>query len=428
MEVLRTDNPEWQGKLKRILDRMTSIPADVDQTVREILKAVQERGDDALAEYTSRFDGFDPAPDGFVVTENRIGEAAARTDPGVYTSLEKAASRIESFHSHQRERSWIVTEDNGMILGQKITPISRAGIYVPGGRNAFPSTLLMNVIPAKIAGVDEITVVSPTPGGLLNDSLLAAAHIAGIKKIYRIGGAQAVAALAFGTETIPAVDKIVGPGNIYVAHAKRLVQDRVGIDAFAGPSEILVIADKGADPGIVAMDLLSQAEHDPMASAILVTPYEALARGVIERLNKAALSLPRKEVLAQSLKRYSLCVITHDLDEAFCVANMVAPEHLELMVEGAFGFLGKVRNAGAIFLGYHTPEALGDYVAGPNHTLPTGSTSRFSSPLGVHDFTKRSSIISSSEQSTKELGQTAVKIARAEGLEAHARSVEMRIK
>lgn len=428
MEVLKTDNSGWQEKLKSILDRMASIPADVDKTVREILKNVQERGDAALAEYTQRFDGFDPAPDGFVVSEDQIGEAASRSDPGVYASLKEAASRIESFHSHQRERSWIVTEDNGMILGQKITPVSRAGVYVPGGRNAFPSTLLMNVIPAKIAGVDEIIVVSPTPGGVLNDSLLAAAHIAGIRKIFRIGGAQAVAALAYGTESIPAVDKIVGPGNIYVAQAKRLVQDRVGIDAFAGPSEILVIADAGADPEIVAMDLLSQAEHDPMASAILVTPYEALARNVMERIDKDAMTLPRKDVLAQSLKRYSLCVITRDLDEAFTIANMVAPEHLELMVEGAFGFLGKIRNAGAIFLGYHTPEALGDYVAGPNHTLPTGSTSRFSSPLGVHDFVKRSSIISSSEQATRELGNAAVKIARAEGLEAHARSVELRIK
>ncbi len=428
MEVLRTENPEWQGRLKSILDRMTSVPAYVDESVRQILKAVQERGDAALAEYTGRFDGFDPVPDGFIVSEDRIAAAAAGTDPDVYASLQKAAFRIESFHSHQRERSWIVTEDNGMILGQKITPISRAGVYVPGGRNAFPSTLLMNVIPARIAGVDEIVVVSPTPGGVLNDSLLAAAHIAGIKKIYRIGGAQAIAALAFGTQSVPCVDKIVGPGNIYVAHAKRLVQGRVGIDSFAGPSEILVIADEGADPGIVAMDLMSQAEHDPMASAILVTPYETLAAAVIERIDEAAKTLPRRDVLEKSLKTYSLCVITQDLDEAFSVANMVAPEHLELMVEGAFGMLGKVRNAGAIFLGYHTPEALGDYIAGPNHTLPTGSTSRFSSPLGVHDFIKRSSIISSSEKATRELGLAAVKIARAEGLEAHARSVEMRIK
>jgi len=314
-----------------------------------------------------------------------------------------------------------------MILGQKVTPLDRAGVYIPGGRNAFPSTLLMNVIPAKIAGVGEIVVVSPTPNGALNDTLLAAGHIARIDRLYRIGGAQAVAALACGTQTIPAADKIVGPGNIYVAHAKRLVQDRVGIDAFAGPSEILVIADRGADPRVVAMDLLSQAEHDPMASAILATPHEDFAREVMETVAREAESLPRKEVLGQSLKNCSLCIITRDLDEAFDAANTIAPEHLELMIENAFESLGKIRNAGAIFLGYHTPEALGDYVAGPNHTLPTASTARFSSPLGVYDFVKRSSIIGGTSQALREIGPLAVKIARAEGLEAHARSVELRL-
>jgi histidinol dehydrogenase len=349
-------------------------------------------------------------------------------DPDMLAALKLAASRIEIFHSHQLERSWTIEEENGMVLGQKVTPLSRAGIYVPGGRNAFPSTLLMNVIPAKIAGVKEIVVVSPTPGGMASDSLLAAAHIADIRKIYRIGGAQAVAALAFGTETVPRVDKITGPGNIYVAHAKRLVQGRVGIDSFAGPSEILVIADEGADPHVVAMDLLSQAEHDPMASAILATPYEELAHAVLEVVAKQAASLPRKDVLDTSLYHHGLCIITRDLDEAFSVANMIAPEHLELMIEKAFDSLDKVRNAGAIFLGYHTPEGLGDYVAGPNHTLPTGSTARFSSPLGVADFVKRSSIISASERAVREIGPFAVKIARAEGLEAHAQSVEKRLK
>jgi histidinol dehydrogenase len=428
MEVLTTSLSGWQKKLKQILDRMTDTPKEVDETVRGILRAVKEQGDEALAEYTRLFDGFDPAKEGFFVSEEQIEEAASRVDPEILAALKLAASRIESFHSHQSERSWIVTEENGMILGQKVTPLSRAGIYIPGGRNAFPSTLLMNVIPAKIAGVEEIVVVSPTPGGVVNDSLLAAAHIVGIRKIYRIGGAQAVAALAFGTETVPRVDKIAGPGNIYVAHAKRLVQDRVGIDAFAGPSEILVIADEGADPQVVAMDLLSQAEHDPMASAILATPHEELAHAVLERVAKEAQALPRKDVLEKSLRNHGLCIITRDLDEAFAVANMIAPEHLELMIENAFDKLGKVRNAGAIFLGYHTPEGLGDYVAGPNHTLPTGSTARFSSPLGVTDFLKRSSIISASEHAVREIGPLAVKIARAEGLEAHAQSVEMRLK
>lgn len=428
MEVLATSLSDWKKRLSQILARMTIAPKEVDETVREILRAVEEQGDKALAEYTRRFDGFDPEKEGFSVSEEQIGEAASRVDPDVFAALKLAASRIEAFHSHQREHSWIITEENGMVLGQKVTPLSRAGVYIPGGRNAFPSTLLMNVIPAKIAGVEEIIVVSPTPGGALNDSLLAAAHIVGVRKIYRIGGAQAVAALAFGTETIPKVDKITGPGNVYVAHAKRLVQDRVGIDAFAGPSEILVIADEGADPQVVAMDLLSQAEHDPMASAILATPHEGLARAVLEKVAEAARSLPRQEVIEESLAHHGLCIITRDLDEAFAVANMIAPEHLELMIENAFDSLGKIRNAGAIFLGYHTPEGLGDYIAGPNHTLPTGSTARFSSPLSVSDFMKRSSIISASRHAVREIGPLAVKIARAEGLEAHAQSVEMRLK
>ncbi|HNY65903.1 MAG TPA: histidinol dehydrogenase [Deltaproteobacteria bacterium] len=428
MEVLRTSDALWQERLKTILARMGEVPEGIDGAVRGIIDAVASRGDEALAEYTRRFDRFDPATDGFVVQEDQITAAAARVDPETLGALQAAASRIEEFHSHQKERSWVVTGKDGMILGQKVTPLSRAGVYIPGGRNAFPSTLLMNVIPAKIAGVEEIVVVSPTPDGVLNDTLLAAAHTAGIEKIYRIGGAQAVAALAYGTETVPGVDKIVGPGNIYVAHAKRLVQGRVGIDSFAGPSEILVIADRGADPQVVAMDLLSQAEHDPMASAILATPHEELAAAVMDLVSSTAETMPRKDVLEKSLRHYGLCIITRDLDEAFLVANMIAPEHLELMIENAFEHLGKVRNAGAIFLGYHTPEALGDYVAGPNHTLPTASTARFSSPLGVYDFIKRSSIISGTLQAVREIGPLAVHIARAEGLEAHARSVEMRLK
>jgi histidinol dehydrogenase len=331
MEVIRTREAGWREKLKGILARMTLIPSEVDERVREILASIAGNGDESLAEYTLRFDGFDPQEEGFVISPEQIRDAASRVEPGILDALKAAALRIESYHSAQKERSWIVTEDNGMILGQKVTPVGRAGVYIPGGRNAFPSTLLMNVIPARIAGVEEIIVVSPTPGGVINDALLAAAHTVGVERIYRIGGAQAVAALAYGTETIPAVDKIVGPGNIYVAHAKRLVQDRVGIDAFAGPSEILVIADEGADPDTVALDLLSQAEHDPMASAILAPPYEGLAQRVMERVAVHAKTLPRKEVLDQSLRNYAMCVITNDLEESFAVANMIAPEHLELM-------------------------------------------------------------------------------------------------
>lgn len=427
MEVLRTSEARWRERLKGILARMGEVPEGVDRTVRGIIEAVASRGDLALAEYTRQFDRYDPEAEGFFVTADEMAEGVSRVDREILGALEKAALRIEAFHSHQKERSWMVAGDDGMILGQKVTPLDRAGVYIPGGRNAFPSTLLMNVIPAKIAGVGEIVVVSPTPNGALNDTLLAAAHIAGIDRLYRIGGAQAVAALACGTRAIPAVDKIVGPGNIYVAHAKRLVQDRVGIDAFAGPSEILVVADRGADPRVVAMDLLSQAEHDPMAAAILATPCEDLAQEVMERVAREAETLPRKDVLDRSLKNCSLCIVTRDLDEAFDAANMIAPEHLELMIENAFESLGKIRNAGAIFLGYHTPEALGDYVAGPNHTLPTASTARFSSPLGVYDFVKRSSIICGTPQAVREIGPLAVRIARAEGLEAHARSVELRL-
>ena len=428
MEMLSTNLPGWRDTLAGILDRMTGTPQEVDDAVRAIIHDVRSRGDAALAEYTLRFDGFDPAAGGFVITPEEIEQAPSRIDGALFSALSIAASRIESFHSRQMERSWITTDDSGMILGQKVTPLSSVGVYVPGGRNAFPSTLLMNVIPAKIAGVEEVVVVSPTPGGVVSDVLLAAAHIAGVQRIFRIGGAQAVAALTFGTAAVPRVDKIVGPGNIYVAHAKRLVQGRVGIDAFAGPSEILVIADGGADTDIVAMDLLSQAEHDPLSSAILVTPHEELARAVMEKIDALAQSLPRREVLEVSLGEHSLCVVTRDLDEAFAVANAVAPEHLELMVADAFDHLGKVTNAGAIFLGYHTPEAMGDYIAGPNHTLPTGSTARFSSPLGVQDFLKRSSILYAPEHAVRELGTLAVQIARAEGLEAHARSVENRLK
>ena len=428
MEMLSTNLSGWRETLAGILDRMTGTPDEVDDAVRAIIRDVRSRGDAALAEYTRKFDGFDPAAGGFVIALQEIEQAPSRIDKALFSALSTAASRIESFHARQMERSWITTDDSGMILGQKVTPLDSVGVYVPGGRNAFPSTLLMNVIPAKIAGVKEIVVVSPTPRGEVSDALLAAAHIAGVQRIFRIGGAQAVAALTFGTGTIPRVDKIVGPGNIYVAHAKRLVQGRVGIDAFAGPSEILIIADEGADPGTVAMDLLSQAEHDPCASAILVTPCEGLARAVMEKVDALVQSLPRREVLKASVGEHSLCVVTRDLDEAFTVANMVAPEHLEVMVADAFDHLGKVRNAGAIFLGYHTPEAIGDYIAGPNHTLPTGSTARFSSPLGVHDFLKRSSILYAPERAVRELGTMAVQIARAEGLEAHARSVENRLK
>ena len=400
----------------------------MDNSVREIIAAVKDTGDAALFDYTQRFDGFNPAHGGITITREDMEEALSRLDDDILAALRKAAERIEEFHLHQKEESWTIKQENGVLLGQKVTPIDRVGIYIPGGKNAFPSTVLMNVIPAKIAGVGQIVVVSPTPGGIVNDTLLAAAHIAGVETLYRVGGAQAVAALAYGTQSIPKVDKVVGPGNIYVAQAKRLLMGTIGIDAFAGPSEILVIADEHADARMVAADLLSQAEHDSMASSIFVTPSGSLAQEVVKLCTLDAETLPRREVVASSLKNHGICIITRDLDEAFLVANIVAPEHLELMIPDAYEHIGKVRNAGAIFLGYFSPEAIGDYIAGPNHTLPTGSTSRFSSPLGVYDFVKRSSIIGFTQKATRELGPMAVKIARAENLEAHARSVETRLK
>ncbi len=428
MEVINTQEGSWQDRLNSILARTRLVPDEVDEAVRDIIAAVKDTGDAALFDYTQRFDGFNPAEGGIMITRDEMEEALSRIDGDILAALQKAASRIEEFHLHQKEDSWTITQENGVLLGQKVTPIDRVGIYIPGGKNAFPSTVLMNVIPAKIAGVGQIVVVSPTPGGIVNDSLLAAAYIAGVETIYKVGGAQAVAALAYGTDSIPKVDKVVGPGNIYVAHAKRLLMGTIGIDAFAGPSEILVIADEHADERMVAADLLSQAEHDSMASSILVTPCASLAQDVVKRCALEAETLPRCDVVNNSLKNHGICIVTRDLDEAFLVANTVAPEHLELMVADAYEHIEKVRNAGAIFLGYFSPEAIGDYIAGPNHTLPTGSTSRFSSPLGVYDFVKRSSIIGFNQKATRELGPMAVKIARAENLEAHARSVETRLK
>ncbi|MBN2297338.1 MAG: histidinol dehydrogenase [Deltaproteobacteria bacterium] len=428
MEVITTEDKSWQERLNTLLERIRQIPQEVDETVREIIQAVKDQGDAALFSYTKRFDGFDPAVKGISVNREDMAEALSRVDDDITKALRQAAERIEKFHLHQKEDSWITADENGVILGQKVTPIDRVGIYIPGGKNAFPSTVLMNVIPAKIAGVSEITVVSPSPAGEINDTLLAAAYIAGVERIFRVGGAQAIAALAYGTQSIPRVDKVVGPGNIYVAHAKRVLMGTIGIDSFAGPSEILVIADENADAHMVASDLLSQAEHDPMASSMLVTPCGPLAKAVVELLGIEKERLPRKDVVTESLRNHGACIITRDLDEAFMVANCVAPEHLELMVQDAYEYLGKVRNAGAIFLGYYSPEAMGDYIAGPNHTLPTGSTSRFSSPLGVYDFVKRSSLIGFSRDAAKTIGPLAAKIARAENLEAHARSVETRIK
>jgi len=427
MVVIRTQDAGWKEKLDALLDRMRTTPEDVVGSVDGIIRDVKARGDAALFEYTRKFDRFDPDKEGLCIEEEQIRKAFSRVPEEITGALRCAADRIEAFHRNQKEQSWFINEENGTILGQKISPVGTAGIYIPGGKNAFPSTLLMNVIPAKIAGVEEMVVVSPTPGGAVNDTLLAAAHIAGVDRIFRIGGAQAVAAMAYGTESVPRADKVVGPGNIYVAFAKRMLQGIIGIDAFAGPSEILVIADDGADPRTVACDLLSQSEHDPMASSILITASGLLAEAVKDMLEKELATLPRKDATGKALNDHGAIIITRNLDEALDIANRVAPEHLELMIRDAFEYLGRIRNAGAVFLGYMTPEAIGDYIAGPNHTLPTGSTSRFYSPLGVYDFIKRTSVISFTGRAMEHFGPMAARIARAEDLEAHARSVERRL-
>jgi histidinol dehydrogenase len=426
MQTIRTSETGWKIKLDEILDRKRATSPDVDIVVREIIEKVRDEGDKALFDLTRKFDGFDPEKNGIAFTSEEIDRAASRIDKGLFDALRTAAERIEAFHSRQKENSWMVTDETGSILGQKVTPIASVGVYTPGGRNAFPSTFLMNVIPAKIAGVKNIVVVSPTPGARVNEALLAAAHIAGVEKIYRIGGAQAIAALAFGTESIPKVDKVVGPGNVYVAHAKSILQGIIGIEAVAGPSEIVVIADSGADPRWVAIDLLAQAEHDTAASSMLVTPDKKLAAKVMSLLDSEIETLPRKDIAKESLSLHGACILTFDINEAIDIANLIAPEHLELMVGNPYELLGKVENAGAVFLGYHSMESIGDYIAGPNHTLPTSSTARFYSPLGVYDFVKRTSIVGMSEKAVLELGAKAARIARAEDLEAHARAVDYR--
>ena len=427
MEQLSTRTPDWEKRLDLVLARSRVVAPEIEQRVADIITQVRTQGDLAVMALTRQHDRFDPEKEGLCIEAPAIAAAAGRIAPELHQALATAAERIRAFHSHQREESWTVTDAAGSILGQKITPVSRAGIYTPGGRNAFPSTLLMNVIPAQIAGVEEIAVVSPTPDGRVNDTLLAAAHILGIKRIFRIGGAQAVAALAFGTAGIPKVDVVVGPGNIYVARAKAQLQGTIGIDAIAGPSEIVVIADTGADPRWIACDLLSQAEHDPMASAMLITPHDSLAAAVLEHLDREQASLPRREITARSLADHGAVIVTRDLDEAVAIANSIAPEHLELMLADAMAYLGKIRNAGAVFLGYHCMEAIGDYIAGPNHTLPTAATARFSSALGVYNFIKRTSILGLSPQAVRELGPMAARMARSEDLEAHARSVDCRL-
>jgi len=397
--------------------------------VDAILADVRARGDAAVLEYTARFDRVRAESVAALEISAADCRAAFEALPAVEReALSSAAARIRRFHERQRGESWILTDDDGTRLGQRVSPLDRVGLYVPGGRAAYPSSVLMNALPAIVAGVAEIVMVSPTPDGERNPLVLAAAHLAGVTRAYAIGGAQAVGALAYGTASIPPVDKIVGPGNAYVAAAKRRVFGVVGIDMIAGPSEILVIADSTANADWVAMDLFSQAEHDEDAQAILLSPDPRLIDAVAASLARQLPAMPRKAIIAASLSRRGALVRVRDLDEACGLADRIAPEHLELAVADPDALLPKLRHAGAIFLGHHTSEALGDYCAGPNHVLPTARSARFSSPLGVYDFQKRTSVIAVSPAGARTLGRTAVTLARGEGLTAHAQSAEYRLR
>nr|WP_145924866.1 histidinol dehydrogenase [Syntrophotalea acetylenivorans] len=427
IEFLRFDDASFEAALERIVARGEEPPAGVEDVVGEIIARVRQEGDRALFDYTVRFDGLDLSAATVEVSAEELEEALAEIDDDSRAALQLAADRIEAFHRKQKQESWLSTDEPDMLLGQLVRPLDRVGIYVPGGKASYPSSVLMNALPAKVAGVGEIVMVVPMPKGEINPHVLAAARLAGVDRVFKIGGAQAVAALAFGTESVPRVDKITGPGNIYVATAKKQVFGQVDIDMIAGPSEILVINDGSGDPRHVAADLLSQAEHDELAASILVTTDGAFAAAVKEALAEQLTVLPRREIAERSLANYGAIVVAADLDEAITFSNRIAPEHLELAVADPFAVLPSIRHAGAIFMGHHTPEAAGDYLAGPNHTLPTGGTARFFSPLGVDDFVKKSSLISLSREGLQRIGPAVVTLAELEGLAAHGRSVSIRI-
>ncbi|ALS59394.1 histidinol dehydrogenase [Pandoraea norimbergensis] len=419
-------------QLRDVLAFEASEDAAIDRAAAEILADVKTRGDAAVIEYTNKFDRLSASGMSALELPATALEAALESlEPKRRAALEAAAARVRAYHEKQRiecgSHSWQYTESDGTVLGQKVTPLDRVGIYVPGGKAAYPSSVLMNAIPARVAGVKEIIMVVPTPDGVQNPLVLAAAHIAGVDRVFTIGGAQAVGALAYGTETVPAVDKIVGPGNAFVAAAKRRVFGTVGIDMIAGPSEILVICDGTTDPDWVAMDLFSQAEHDELAQSILLCPDAAYLARVHQSMERQIDEMPRRDVIAASLQGRGALVKVRDMNEACEIANVIAPEHLEISTENAQQWGDKIRHAGAIFLGKFTSESLGDYCAGPNHVLPTSRTARFSSPLGVYDFIKRSSLIEVSEGGARMLGEIAAELAYGEGLQAHARSAEFRL-
>ncbi len=427
IQQLTTTDPDFEQQLRALLAWESVSDQQVNQTVNDIIAEIRSRGDAALVEYTHRFDRWEPANAAALeIPAERLERAYNSIPAKQRDALEHAAQRIQAYAKHQKMDSWSYTEKDGTLLGQQVTPLDRVGLYVPGGKAAYPSSVLMNAIPAKVAGVPELIMVVPTPDAEVNLLVLAAAHIARVDRIFAIGGAQAVAALAYGTESIPGVDKIVGPGNIYVATAKRAVFGQVGIDMVAGPSEILVVCDGQTNPDWIAMDLFSQAEHDEDAQSILISPDAGFIQQVKASIEKLLPEMERREIIKTALRERGALIQVRGLDEAVDVINAIAPEHLELSIANPQTMAKKIHHAGAIFMGRYTAEALGDYCAGPNHVLPTSRTARFSSPLGVYDFQKRSSLIMASAMGAAHLANSASILARGEGLTAHARSAEYR--
>lgn len=428
MLFLDIGDPSFTEKFATILARGEETGREVEQVVLDIIADVRRRGDDAVLDLTRRFDRLEAGSVAELeVSAAEIEAAFTQVSADEIAALKLACERVARFHEKQKQQTWISTEEPDIMLGQKVTPLSRVGIYVPGGKASYPSSVIMNAVPARVAGVGEIIMVAPSPGGEISPHVLVAAQLSGVDRIFRIGGAQAVAALAYGTATIPRVDKITGPGNIYVATAKKLVFGQVGIDMIAGPSEILVINDGSGNPAHIAADLLSQAEHDELASSILITTDRTFAEKVAAEVELQLAQLSRETIARASWDKYGAIIIADTLDEVIAFSNRIAPEHLELAVADPFAILSQITNAGAIFMGHWTPEAAGDYLAGPNHTLPTGGTARFFSPLSVDDFVKKSSIVYFSPGGLQRLGSDIVRIAELEGLEAHGRSVSVRL-
>ncbi|MCY3750671.1 MAG: histidinol dehydrogenase [Gammaproteobacteria bacterium] len=425
---LSVSDPDFENRFAQLLSGNEILDQELTATVSNILNDVRDNGVTALVEYTNRFDRRAAGPGDLEVPQTVLEQAVATIPQDLRRALEDAAERITAYHRHQTGRSWSFEDQDGSTLGQRITPLDRVGIYVPGGKAAYPSTVLMNAIPARVAGVGEIVMTAPAPDNELDPVVLAAAHIAGVDRVFSVGGAQAVAALAFGAGPVPAVDKIVGPGNRYVAAAKRLVFGVVGIDMIAGPSEVVIVADDSADPDWIAMDMFAQAEHDEDARAILVTADASLPAGVEASVNRQISRMERAGIIRAAMENNGAMILVEDAQQACDIVNRLAPEHLELAVQDPGNYLEGIRHAGAIFLGHFAAEALGDYCAGPNHVLPTARTARFSSPLGVYDFQKRTSLVQCTPESASRLAETATILARAEGLTAHARAAELRIR